>query len=122
MTGTTVPVYHLTSRGEWDAALAEGCYRRSTRGKSLVDVGFIHGSPAGQLAEVAELVYEGCEDELVALVMDMRRLEAAGLPLRLEDGGNGTYYPHIYAPLPCHLVDDVRPAWFDGQGRFVFDG
>lgn len=112
-------IYHLTTRTEWDEALAEGSYRRSTRGKSFEDVGFIHASTADQLAEVAEFVYATCDQELLVLVMDLARLEDLDLPVRFEDGGNGTQYPHIYAPLPCPAVDGVRAAWFDAHGHFV---
>lgn len=95
-------------------------YNRSTRGKSFDEVGFIHGSLRSQLTEVAELIYSNCEEELVLLVMDLDRLVVHDLAVRFEDGGNGKFYPHIYAPLPCHLVDAVLPAVFDEQGRFVF--
>lgn len=115
-------IYHLTTRTDWDHALAEGIYRRSTRGKSFEDVGFIHGSLSDQLGEVAELVYADCDQELLVLVMDLTRLEALDLPVRFEDGGNGTQYPHIYAPLPCRAVDGVRAAWFDPHGHFVVAG
>ena len=113
-------IYHLTTKAEWDQAQAAGRYSGSTRGKSLDEVGFIHGSLPSQLTQVAELVYDDCEDELVVLVMDVDTLETGGLTVRFEDGGDGTFYPHIYAPLPCRLVDDVRPAYFDEQGHFVF--
>jgi uncharacterized protein (DUF952 family) len=113
-------IYHLTTRTEWDEAQAGGLYSRSTRGKSLDEVGFIHASLPSQLTEVAELVYADGEDELVVLVMDLDTLNAGGLTVRFEDGGNGTFYPHIYAPLQCRLVDDVRPASFTEQGHFVF--
>ncbi len=55
----------------------------------------------------------------MVLVMDLARLEADGLPVRFEDGGNGTLYPHLYAPLPCRSVHAVRPGSFDTQGHFV---
>jgi uncharacterized protein (DUF952 family) len=113
-------IYHLTTRAEWDEAQAAGMYSRSTRGKSFDDVGFIHGSLPSQLTEVAEFVYDDCDEKLVVLVMDLDRLESAGLTVRFEDGGNGKLYPHICAPVPCRLVDHVRPASFDEQGRFVF--
>jgi uncharacterized protein (DUF952 family) len=113
-------IYHLTTRPDWDEAQASGMYSRSTRDKSFDDVGFIHGSLPSQLTEVAEFIYDDCDEELVVLVMDLDKLESAGLTVRFEDGGNGKFYPHMYAPVPCRLVDDVRPASFDEQGRFVF--
>ena len=45
------------------------------------------------------------------LVMDVGTLEGTGLRVRFEDGGNGVFYPHIYAHLPCQLVDSVLPQW-----------
>lgn len=111
-------IYHVTSRADWDQAQSVGVYNWSTRGKSLEEVGFIHASMANQLPATAEFVYGGCDDELVVLVMDLDKLDAVGLTVRFEAADNGKSYPHIYAPLPCHLVDDVRPAAFNDQGAF----
>jgi uncharacterized protein (DUF952 family) len=113
-------IYHLTTKAEWEKAQATGVYARSTRDKAFEDVGFIHCSLPSQLTEVAEFIYDDCEEELVVLVMDMPTLEGNGLTVRFEDGGNGKLYPHIYQPLPCHLVKDVLPASVDQRGRFVF--
>jgi uncharacterized protein (DUF952 family) len=115
-------IYHLSTRAEWEKAQAIGVYARSTRDKAIEDVGFIHCSLPSQLAEVAEFIYYDCEEALVVLVMDLPNLEASGLPVRFEDGGNGKLYPHIYGSLPCHLVADVLPASVDEQGRFIFPG
>lgn len=41
-------LYHLALRPEWQAARADGVYRRSTRGLALESVGFIHLSSAHQ--------------------------------------------------------------------------
>ena len=113
-------IFHLSTKAEWEEAQAIGVYGRSTRGKAIDDVGFIHCSLPSQLAEVAEFVYDDCEEELVVLVMDLRTLEGSGLPVRFEDGGHGKLYPHVYGPLPCHLVADALPASVDKQGRFIF--
>lgn len=115
-------IYHLSTKADWDEAQAAGVYGRSTRDKSFADVGFIHCSLPSQLTEVAEFLYDDCEEELVVLVMDLPTLESNALTVRFEDGGNGRFYPHIYAPLPCRLVDDVLPASVDKQGRFIFAG
>jgi uncharacterized protein (DUF952 family) len=113
-------IYHLTTRAEWEQAQATGVYSRSTRDKSIEDVGFIHCSLPSQLTEVAEFIYDDCQEELVVLVMDVGTLEGNGLRVRFEDGGNGVFYPHIYAHLPCQLVDSVLPACVDKHGRFTF--
>jgi glutathione S-transferase len=115
-------ILHLATREAWEDALAVGEYRGSTRGKTIDHVGFIHGSLDHQIADVAEYVYKDCEDELVVLVMDQGDLSQSGLAVRFEDGGNGTFYPHIYAALPCHLVREVLRAWFDDAGKFHFEG
>jgi uncharacterized protein (DUF952 family) len=112
-------IYHLTTKTEWEVAKATGVYARSTRDKSFEEVGFIHCSLPSQLTEVAEFIYDDREAELVVLVMDLPTLEGNGLSVRFEDGGNGKFYPHIYAPLPCHLVDRVLPASVDDKGRFI---
>lgn len=113
-------IYHITTKSEWNEALVVGLYKRSTRGKSFDEVGFIHASLPRQVARVAEFVYGNCDEELVLLAMDLDRLTADGLTVRFEDGGNGEFYPHIYSPLLCRLIDEVIPAGFDEKGRFVF--
>lgn len=112
-------IYHLSTRAEWEEAQTVGVYGRSTRGKAIEDVGFIHCSLPSQLAEVGESIYYDCAEELVVLVMDLPTLEGSGLPVRFEDGGDGKLYPHIYGPLPCHLVADLLPASVDKRVGFV---
>ena len=113
-------IYHLTTRSVWDEAELTGTYSASTRGKTIDEVGFIHASQSDQLAEVANLLFLGTGQELLVLMMSREALIEAGLPVILEDGGNGQFYPHIYAPLPCALVDEVRPAAFGPDGEFIF--
>ena len=94
------PIYHLALREEWDAAVAEGSYRRSTLGRSLAEEGFIHCSFAHQVEGVADLFYKGRSD-VVRLTVDPSRLGSA---VRVEGG-----FPHIYGPLPIEAVVDVEP-------------
>ncbi len=102
-------IYHLTTRTEWEEARTSGTYRRSTRDRSFEQVGFVHCSLPDQLRGVAEMVYADCHEDLVVLELSLATLEESGLPVRLEDAGNGTLYPHVYAPLPCSLVREVWP-------------
>ncbi|MCL3862581.1 DUF952 domain-containing protein [Actinotalea sp. K2] len=113
-------IFHLARRDEWDAAVAHGTYEISTRGASLHDVGFIHASYVHQLAAVAELVYAGDDTELCVLVLDPGALRAHGTRVVDEDGGEGELYPHVYGPIDPSCVTEVRPAWFDAEGRFRF--
>jgi uncharacterized protein (DUF952 family) len=112
-------IYHLTTRVAWDAASEVGSYQVSTVGMTVEEVGFIHASTATQLDGTAQRFFRDLADELVVLVLDVERLEAGGVPVRYEDGGIGEDYPHLYAALPCHLVDRVQAAWFDESGRLV---
>lgn len=111
-------ILHLARRADWDEALRRGTYRVSTLGASLDSVGFVHASLPDQIAAVAEAVYREIDDELCVLVLDESTIRAAGVEVRLEDGGDGVAYPNVYGAIDPSWVVDVRPAWFDGNGRF----
>ncbi|WP_369795555.1 DUF952 domain-containing protein [Synechococcus sp. GFB01] len=104
-------LYHLALRREWQAACGEGVYRRSTRGRSLEEVGFIHLSSAHQLQGTAESFYDDLSaDELLLLILDPQHLAAAGLELRYEQAPpNGDRFPHLYGALPLHAVLLAEP-------------
>ena len=44
---------HLTTKRAWEDALKVGTYSLSTKGKTLEEVGFIHGSFADQVEEAS---------------------------------------------------------------------
>ncbi|MBN9189602.1 DUF952 domain-containing protein [Microbacterium sp.] len=111
-------ILHLSTQSDWDAALESAEYRTSTRGATLDQVGYIHASYPEQLAEVAEFVYAGTDAALCVLVIDERRVAAAGVRVVDEDG-DGRLYPHIYGALRPEFVIDVIPAAFDDRGAFV---
>jgi uncharacterized protein (DUF952 family) len=108
-------LFHLAERADWQAAVATGAYRISTRGRTLEREGFIHLALRHQVRGVAEAFFAGAED-LVLLVIDGARLTA---PVRYEAPGPGAEeYPHLYGPLPVDAVTDVRPVTRDADGRF----
>ena len=115
-------IYHLALTEEWQAAQRQGSYRRSTRGLSLEQVGFIHASRADQLAATYRRFY-GDAGPVTLLTIDPQRLTA---PLRFEPapqgsaeaGGEGSseggekgseLFPHIYGPLPLAAVLNAEP-------------
>ncbi len=103
-------ILHLAESGHWLQAQATGIYNRSTRGASLEDVGFIHCSSPEQLPVVAGFIYADFAGELVVLELDGPAIEAAGIDIRHEDGGDGELYPHIYGPLKLEWVKATHPA------------
>jgi glutathione S-transferase len=97
-------LYHLALEEDWQQARREGVYRRSTRGKSLEEVGFIHASWSHQVEATWQRFY-GDGPELRLLVVDPSRLEAAGIPVREEPApGSGERFPHLYGALPIGAV------------------
>lgn len=108
-------ILHLARLHDWTTALTDPLgYQISTRGATLNETGFIHGSTAAQLPVVAEFLYTGDPAELVVLVVDLTVVDAAGTEVKWEDGGAGELYPHIYGPLNAAMVKAVLPAGFDG--------
>ena len=103
-------LYHLALAGEWRQALAEGVYRRSTRGLALEQVGFLHASHANQIAATFERFYQDAGPVLL-LTIDPERLNAAGLEVREEPAPeSGELFPHLYGgPLPCGAVLAAEP-------------
>ncbi len=115
-------LFHITERATWEAALPERQYRRSTRGVSLEEQGFIHCSLRHQLRRVAEFLYGDfrsgdVDDELVVLVIDSDSLTA---PLKYEPPAPGAdEFPHVYGPIPVDAVTAVLPVPRDSTGRLV---
>jgi uncharacterized protein (DUF952 family) len=112
---------HLTTKQAWEDALKVGIYSLSTKGKTLEEVGFIHGSFADQVEEVAGFVFAGSTEDLVLLHLEIEKLVANGIEVRLEETRNGKLYPHIYGAIPCKFVDGVSTAHINPEGRLVRD-
>lgn len=113
-------IFHVTTLAEWDAAVEAGSFRRSTRGASLEDVGFIHLSDAEQLPRVADFLYHGASDPLRVLELESDDVLAAGAELRWEDGGAGEDFPHLYGPIELSWVLTVWTAGFGADGAFIW--
>lgn len=115
-----VTILHLAHKSDWAAACETGSYRVSSRGATLEEVGFIHGSYPQQLRDVAEYLYADDGDELCVLVLDDAAIRASGTVVIDEDGGDGELYPHVYGPIVPAFVTAVLPASFDDEGHFRF--
>jgi uncharacterized protein (DUF952 family) len=100
-------IYHVTTISDWTKAQLTGTFDRSTKGKSFEQVGFIHASTALQLEGIKEILYGNSTEKLVVLVLSQQQLQSAGIEVRFEDGGEGEFYPHIFAPIPVRLIADT---------------
>lgn len=102
-------LFHVARATEWEAALAEGAYRVSTRDRTLDQVGFVHCACEEQVAGVRERLYGDVDaGDLVVLTIDRDRLAA---DVRFEDGGGGgELFPHVYGPIEVDAVVAVTPV------------
>jgi uncharacterized protein (DUF952 family) len=99
-------IVHLTERSLWEEARSRGTYEISTRGRTLLEEGFIHCSTREQLPGTAARFFAGVPD-LVVLVIDPARLD---VPLKYEAPAPGAEeFPHVYGPIPVDAVVDVEP-------------
>jgi uncharacterized protein (DUF952 family) len=93
-------ILHITTRSEWENALAEGAYRADT----LASEGFIHASTHEQVLGVANARFRGTA-ALVLLVIDPALVEPE---LRWEESEpSQPPFPHIYGPLNVDAVVNV---------------
>ena len=110
-------VYHIATALEWKQAQSSGEYTTSTRGRTLAEQGFIHGSTATQVAPVANAIYKGVPDLLV-LVIDPDRVRPE---IRYEHvPGSDSAFPHIYGPLNTDAVVGTRPLEPGPDNEFSF--
>lgn len=95
-------VFHVALPDDWAEAQRAGEYTVSTRGRSLVEEGFIHCSFADQVEGIANRYYADL-DALVLLTIDPSLL---GSELVVEDPFPGApqRYPHVYTPIPVAAV------------------
>lgn len=100
------PILHMALPEDWAAAQQEGEYRVSTRGRSLDEEGFIHGSRPDQLVGVANRFYADV-DELILLHID-----PTGLDVRVEPAVHGgtELFPHVYGSIPIAAVG-ITTVW-----------
>ncbi|HTX80884.1 MAG TPA: DUF952 domain-containing protein [Streptosporangiaceae bacterium] len=110
-------IYHIATESDWAQAQADGEYTTSTRGSTLAEQGFIHGSTAGQVAPVANMIYKGLPGLLV-LVIDTDRVRPE---IRYERvAGWDEPFPHIYGPLNADAVVVTRRLDPGPDGQFTF--
>jgi copper homeostasis protein len=109
--------YHITTRAEWELAIANGAYRPP----SLAAERFIHASTAGQLVGTAHRFFRG-RDGLVLLRIDLDRVTS---PIDWADSPHSVDpFPHIVGELNLDAVTGLAPLSPGPDGEFTesFDG
>jgi uncharacterized protein (DUF952 family) len=101
------PLFHIAEAPHWERAREQGTYERSTRGRSLAEVGFVHLATSAQWPGVLERFYADHDGPLVLLTVDPGRLTA---PLCWEPPhpASDEVFPHLYGPLAVDAVVDER--------------
>ena len=111
-------IYHIAVRADWERALTDGFYTRSSVDKTLAEEGFIHASQESQVARTADKFYRDVAGPLVLLVIDPGRLDAE---VRYEEvPGAELPFPHIYGPLNTGAVLAAVPFAPGPDGTFGF--
>lgn len=108
--GVDLVIYHLAEAAEWEAALREGRYTRSTLGRSLEQEGFVHASSDEQWPVVRRRFYANVEGPLVLLEID-ESLVGSPVVQEVGDPATGETFPHVYGPIPVAAV--VRTTRLD---------
>ncbi len=90
-------IYHVTSKAQWQQALAKGYYEAP----SLALEGFIHLSEKEQVQGVMERYYQQ-QTNLVLLHIDTTKLT---MPLKYEIAPSvNEAFPHLYGKLNLEAV------------------
>ncbi|WP_206074636.1 DUF952 domain-containing protein [Antribacter gilvus] len=107
-------IWHIALVGDWNAAQQTGTYAVSTRGRSVSEVGYLHGSfDADQVGRVAAAFYADA-GPLVLLGISTTALAGAGIEVRAEPGDprdpGSELFPHAYGAVPVSAVVRTIPA------------
>ncbi len=100
-------ILHAALPADWERARADGSYDVSTRGRTLVDEGFIHASTLAQLPGVLDGFYADVP-AVDVLVIDLAKLDHEGANVVWENvPGTDAPFPHVYGVIPAQTVVDV---------------
>jgi uncharacterized protein (DUF952 family) len=105
-------IYKILPWGVWEAT-------GDAVGFTGIDArdGYIHLSPASEVAETLRLHFSGA-GSLALLAVDPALLPDPAA-LRWETSRGGVAFPHLYSPLPCSAVVRVDRLEPDAQGRYA---
>lgn len=104
-------ILHAALPADWQRAVADGQYDVSTRGRTIVDEGFVHAATAAQVQRVLDTFYADVP-EVVLLVLDLDDLEHEGANVVWEDAPDAPEagpFPHVYGIVPASSVAAALP-------------
>ena len=118
-------IYHLAEPADWEQALRDGSYTRSTRWVSLEEEGFIHASSEEQWPVVRSRFYSDVTGPLVLLHIDESRLAeeyepTAGGAEKL--GAYDTYCLRLKGKPGLDLAFPELQVWIDTQTKNILLG
>lgn len=108
-------LFHAALPEDWSAAQAAGVYEVSTRGRTLAQEGFIHGSYESQVEATANRFY-GDLDELTLLEIDRDQLDVEVRDESPTGNPADEHFPHLYGPLSVAAVVETT-AWRRAAGE-----
>ncbi len=101
-------IYHITTKSEWEAALAKGEYAAP----SLKSEGFIHLCSQEQIAGVIERYYRNAQN-LVLLHVNENKLTTP--PVYELSSSVNEKFPHIYGTIVTGAVEQNEPVQWPYQ-------
>ena len=103
----TTSIFHVALASDWAAAQAAGEYAVSTRGRTLAEEGFIHGSRVDQWEAIRDRFYADVTEPLVLLEIDPGLVTS---PVVVEYVAEADQeFPHVYGPINLDAVVGVQP-------------
>lgn len=104
-------IYHIATLDDWRA---RGEYYEPSR---FVEDGFVHCSDDGQVARIANGMFEGCKDILL-LEIDPTKLSSKTVYENLFDGIE--LFPHVYGLINISAITRVIEPWQSKNSVFEF--
>ena len=104
-------IYKICPADLWEKAASKGVFKGA--GIDLTD-GYIHFSTADQVAETADLHFNGLDDLVLV------KVKTYALDIKWEASRGGQLFPHLYADLAMDHVVQVIPMPLDEDGLHLF--
>ncbi|MEK9684751.1 MAG: DUF952 domain-containing protein [Rhodospirillaceae bacterium] len=109
----TSTIYHMSTKEEWEIALATGVYHGSSQDR---EDGFIHFSTKDQIVDSAAKHRAG-QTGIILIAADASMFNDG---LKWETSRNGELFPHLYTDLDLDKVIAIYPLPLGPDGKHIF--